>query len=138
MKSINLTFFLIILGILTSCSTSNTNEVISKNHPMVGTWEAEINDCKEMYSINTDGTKITKSNLEVTKSKFTIVKTVDSVYTFEDIIIEDSEKPDCLGSTSIDVGHKVTAWSFVSKDNKKLTMCIDSKLKKCLTFNKVK
>lgn len=121
-----------------SCSTSNTNDVISKNHPMIGTWEAEINGCKERYSINTNGTKTTRSNLEVTKSNFTIVKTVDSIYTFEDVIIEDSAKPDCLGSTSVDVGHKVTAWSYASKDKKKLTMCLDSKLKKCLTFNKVK
>ena len=138
MKNIKPFFILILTSFMISCSTSNTNEVIKKNHPMIGTWEAEINGCKEKYTINTQGTKISKSNLEVAKSKFTIIKTTDSIYMFEDVIIEDSSKPDCLGSTSVDVGHKITAWSYVSKDKEKLTMCLDSKLKKCLTFNKVK
>ena len=103
-------------------------------HPVLGTWAYEKNNCIEFFTFTSSGIRISKSDNEIVRAKYDI-KTLskeEGVYLLRDEVLEDNAMSDCSGSTKDKSGDVVVVLLHIQHEPERFSFCFDKKLKQCV------
>jgi len=111
-------------------TSTNTNY---EGHPIIGTWNFDMNGCTETYEFLPDGTRNCTSAEEIVQAAFIIAsQPLDSgFYKMTDRVIKDNGKRDCSGSTKDMTGDVVDLYVKFNPRMDQIVFCFDQSFDKC-------
>ena len=127
-------FITLSISILIGCNVTTNKTNI--DNPLLGSWSYTYpkNGCIETYKFLPSGIRLSKSNLEKVKAKYSIqsISKDKNLYLLTDTVLEDNALQDCTSSTMDMTNDKVQLYLIIKENPQQFTFCTDISLKTCI------